>query len=51
MSTEDGVDWNGRTYGELTPDEKRKVNKVAMGKLQAELERVLPAILDDMASE
>ena len=32
------VNWAGRTFGELTPDEKRRVVKAAGDKLSAELQ-------------
>ena len=31
------VDWGGRTFGQLTPDERRQVTREAAGKLQEEL--------------
>lgn len=33
----DGMQWGGRSFGELTPDEKRRVSKSAAGQLQREL--------------
>jgi hypothetical protein len=33
------VDWAGRTFGELTPDEKRRAARIAAGQLATELAR------------
>ncbi len=44
------VEWAGRTFGQLTDDEKARVTRQAAGQLQAELQAAAPAIaqvLDD----
>lgn len=33
-----GVNWNGRTFGELTAEEQRQAAREASAQLQAELE-------------
>jgi len=38
------VNWAGRTFGQLTADEKRRVTREAADRLQAELEDAAPAI-------
>jgi hypothetical protein len=45
------VEWNGRTYGELTKDEQRQVRAEAAGRLQHELERNAPALAALLADE
>jgi hypothetical protein len=45
------VEWNGRTFGELTADEKRRATKQAATQLQDELTRMAPAIGKVLASE
>lgn len=46
----ESVEWNGRTYGQLSADEKLKVKREVASKLQDELTRnadAIAAILED----
>jgi hypothetical protein len=46
MSTDTPVDWAGRTFGQLTEDEKRRVTRAAASQLAAELQAAAPAITE-----
>jgi hypothetical protein len=43
------VDWAGRTFGQLSPDERARATRKAAGQLQAELTAAAPAIAQVLA--
>lgn len=49
--TDAPVEWDGRTYGQLTEDEKRRARTAAAGQLQAELTRNAPALAELLGAE
>lgn len=45
------VDWNGRTFGQLTPEEKRVALAEAAAQMQSELTALAPAIAAVLADD